>query len=180
MKNWPNFTNNGTVYDLSHLDSKSTIVTREASGDNPEKSVSIFLSYSDHCFTDHYGEDDSWIYTQAKGYKQRYFCRERHQYSFEIDNVLQRMFQENVLLRRTHNDKREQFFHLDGRTLYNDYRLFLEIKKHHNQDHDIWMKVISAYPEKAYASPVGGDPFKIWRVIDAKQKNIDLPKKRRR
>lgn len=175
MSAWPEFNNNGTVYDLSHLHPKTMEITREATDSHPSKDVRIFLSYSDHCFTDHHGEDDSWIYTNAQGYKTRYFCRERYRYSFEIDNILQRVFRDNVYIKRTMNEKKEQFFYLDVNTLFCDFRLFLEIEKHHKQDHDIWMKVVSAHPEKPYANPVGGDYFKVWRVMDARQSNIELP-----
>ena len=103
MSAWPEFNNNGTVYDLSHLHPKTMKITREATDSHPSKDVRIFLSYSDHCFTDHYGEDDSWIYTNAQGYKTRYFCRERYEYSFEIDNILKRVFRDNVYITRTMN-----------------------------------------------------------------------------
>lgn len=181
MNKWPPFENSGTKYDLSHLDARSIIVHREASDEHPEKTVRIFIKYSDHCFTDHHGDDESWVYPYTLGTKERYFSKERHEYSLELPKVILRLFHENLYLKRTFNDRREQFFHLDGKTLFLDYRVFLEINKFKNESHDIWIKVISAYPENNFANSVGGDrSFRIWRIIDARMDEAALPSYGRR
>jgi hypothetical protein len=90
MTKWPAFKIKDDVYDLTHLNSDIITISREATTTFPQRSHSVFLSFNDHCFTEHFNEDDDddWVYHFSKGQVPRYFCKNRYECSKLLPNLL--------------------------------------------------------------------------------------------
>lgn len=179
MTYWQPFKLKNIAYDLSHLDNSRHTHTRAATETHPEKKVSFLLTYTNHCFTDHYGEEGN-LYHTARDGKQRFFCTQRYQLSKNLPDLIKKILTEDPYMKMTFSEHREQFFYLEDKRLEVDYRLFLELSK---LDHtsDVRIKVASAYPPDSYAKSVGYQTsYKLWRVIDARMEGIQLSSKRRR
>lgn len=180
MGAWTAFEVDGQRYDLSHFDNFTFSHTREATGTHPEKTVRFLVSFGHHCFTSHIGDDDSWLYPFVGG-KPRYFCPIRNELSKEIPQILRDIAANNPFMKKTFAQHREQFFYLEKNVNGIDYRLFIEISKANKTFADIRLKIATAYPEEAYAKPVGyTETFNFWRIVDAKLDGTALPTKKRR
>lgn len=180
MGAWQNFEVDGQLYDLSHLDNFNFSHTRHATGAHPAKTTRFLVSFSHHCFTSHIGDKDNWLYPYANG-KPRYFCPKRNELSKQIPQILRDVATNDVYLKKTFIEHREQFYYLERNLDNIDYRLFIEVSKANKPFADIRLKVASAYPEETYAVPVGyTDTFNFWRVVDARLEDKKLPSKRRR
>lgn len=178
---WTNFTRNGVTYDLAHLDAVRFVYTRPASEFAKEKKVRIHLSFSDHCFTDHHGQDDSWIYPNARSNGERYFCETRYKLSKHLPDLIRKILDWNAYLLLTFQRHREQFFYVEDEFLGETYRVFLEVSSPKANYADVRIDVKSAYDEKSWARPVTGSArYRLWRVIDARLAGVPLIKKRRR
>lgn len=167
---WPGFTNAHYLYDLSHLNARVIVVTRAASGEYPARSLRVFMSYSNHCFTNHFadeGQDDTSIYPHAGD--GRYFCKERYQGSLVLPGLVPELIERNIMLGRALKERRETFFYLEEHSMGRDFRIFMKIEKSNHSDSDIRLIVTSCHPEEAWAGSVGVQGrFSIWRVMDAK------------
>lgn len=167
---WPTFTDRLGVYDLSHLNAHVFIATRAASGAYPARSVRIFVSYSNHCFTNHFadeGKDDGSIYLHAGD--GRYFCEDRYKGSLVLPGLIPELIEKNILLGRAVKERRETFFYLEERRMDRDFRIFMKIERSNHPDSDIRLIITSCHPEETWAAPVGAQGrFNIWRVMDAK------------
>lgn len=182
MYSWPAFQHNGKTYSLSHLDSKVITITRAATEKCSEQKLKAFLTYGDHCFTNHHGQGDDWIYRESEGRKERYFCLDRYEYSKALPTLIPSLIADNPYIQRIiTRHRREQFYYLETHLLDVNYRLFLEFSKSNHPDSDIRIKAISAYEEASWAESVGkGDHFKVWSVIDARINGRQLESKSRR
>lgn len=167
---WPGFSAPPAVYDLSHLNAQVITVKRAASGPYPERSLRIFVSYSNHCFTNHFadeGTDDSWIYPHTND--GRYFCRDRYEGSLLLPALLPKLIEANIMLGRTLKKARETFFYLEEQHMGRDFRIFMKIDKSNHPASDVRLIVTSCHPEEDWADPVGVQSwFSVWRIMDAK------------
>ena len=161
------FTHGGKVYRLSHLNHSVIRVTRAATATHPAKTVRFFVTYSNHCFTKHFAEndDESLLYEDSR----RYFCTERYEGSLLLPGLIPILIENNVLLGLTMKERRESFFYLEEHHMGVTYRLFFDISSSSHPASDIRLKVTTAYPEDDWAADVGVQArFTIWRVIDAR------------
>ncbi|MNB83101.1 hypothetical protein D3C76_257160 [compost metagenome] len=178
MNSWPDF----LTYSMRHLDARVIAVHRAATDNYPARSVRVFLSYSNHCFTKHYaeGEDESLLYEDSR----RYFCTERYEGSLLLPELIPQLIQNNILLALTMSGHRESFFYLEEHHMGVLYRLFFDISSSSHPASDIRIKVTTAYPQDNWAAPVGVHArFNIWRIIDARlagEKLATKPQQRRR
>jgi hypothetical protein len=182
MPAWKDFIIGNDTYDLSHLNYTTFDVTRPSTEASPEKQVSFFMAFSDHCFTDHFGPSEDWIYPHSKS-QDRYFCPTRYGYSKHLPTIIPNLINTNPYVGRSFIQHREQFFHIDHYTVGATYRIFFEINQNKSQGAttDLRINIVSAYEPRAGqpAVPQNGS-FKMWQIIDAKMNGIDLPKKKRR
>lgn len=161
------FRHAGRIYTLSHLDGSVISVTRAATTTHPAKTVRFFVSYSNHCFTKHYAEndDETLLYEDSR----RYFCTERYNGSLLLPGLIPILIENNILLGLTMNGHRESFFYLEEQHMGVTYRLFFDISTSNHPASDIRLKVTTAYPEDDWAADVGVHArFNIWRVVDAR------------
>lgn len=168
----------GEEYRLSHLDNKIFIYTRKGNEDVPDKKIKFLFSYSDHCFTDHYGDENH-------SYNSRYFCKKRYALSIELPNLLKQIIVNNSSLLMTFVQHREQFFYVEQNFQDETYRVFLEIHPLKDKESEaiegVRIDVRSAYDEKPHAGAVtGSNHLKIWRIIDARMTGVQLTRKKRR
>ncbi|EGT3580017.1 hypothetical protein GF718_21260 [Citrobacter braakii] len=167
---WPKFSIAGNNYCLSHLDAKVVTVHRPATENYPARSLRVFISYSNHCFTNHYpdeGTDDLYIYPHCDD--GRYFCMDRYEGSLILPQLIPGLIEKNVLLGRTLKERRETFYYLEEHCMGRDFRLFFKIDKSNHHASDIRLLVTSCHPEEDWAEPVGVQGrFTIWRIIDAR------------
>lgn len=167
---WPDFSVDNHHHDLSHLNAKVITVTRAATEQYPARSVRVFLSYSNHCFTNHFADEgtgDEYIYPHAND--GRYFCMDRYEGSLLLPKLIPELIQRNVVIGRQMKERRETFFYLEEHCMGRDFRLYFKIGKSNHQNSDIRILVTSCHPEEAWAQPVGVQArFNIWRVIDSK------------
>lgn len=178
---WTNFSRNGVTYDLAHLDTVKFKYTRPASEHTDAKQICILMSFSEHCFTDHHGEDESWIYSNAKSSGERYFCQKRYGLSKHLPDLIRELLDQNAYVLLTFMRHREQFFYLEDEYRGETYRVFLEVSAPKANYSDIRIDVKSAYDEKPWDKPVSGSVrYRLWRVIDARLEGIPLVRKRRR
>lgn len=185
MAVWKKFTIDQNGYDLSHLDHISFQVQRPATDTHAAKDVSFFLSFSDHCFTDHYGENDDWIYPHARSRETRYFCLNRYEHSKNLPTLIPQIIQNNPYIGKTNLEHREQFFYLEEKILNVDYRIFFEINKNTspNATTDMRINIASAYEPRStleFKSVGTSGHHKMWSVIDAKLSGTPLPDKKKR
>ncbi len=176
---WADFTRSETTYDLTHLNTVKFNYTRPASDTGAQKQLRIHLSFSDHCFTDHFGEDESWIYPYSSS--SRYFCEVRYELSKHLPDLIRSLLDHNAYVLLTLMRHREQFFYLEDEFHGETYRVFLEVSAPRANYADIRIDVKSAYDEKPWAKPVSGSVrYRLWRVIDARLQGVPLERKRRR
>lgn len=163
MSFWPNF----RTYSMRHLDASVISVKRAATETHPAKIVRFFVTYSNHCFTKHFAEndDETLLYEDSR----RYFCTERYAGSLLLPGLIPILIQNNILLGLTMKERRESFFYLEEHHMGVTYRLFFDISSSSHPASDIRLKVTTAYPEDDWAADVGVQArFTIWRVIDAR------------
>lgn len=133
---WPDFSVADNHYDLSHLNPGVITVTRAATEQYPARSVRIFLSYSNHCFTNHFADDgtgDEFLYHHVDD--GRFFCMDRYEGSLLLPGLIPDLIERNVLLGRQLKERRETFFYLEEHRMGRDFRLYFKIDKsnHHCQ-----------------------------------------------
>ena len=170
------FTHGGRVYRLSHLNPSVISVTRAATESYPAKTVRFFVTYSNHCFTKHFAEndDETLLYEDSR----RYFCTERYAGSLLLPGLIPILIENNILLGLTMKERRESFFYLEEHHMGVTYRLFFDISSSNHPASDIRLKVTTAYPEDDWAADVGVHArFNIWRVIDARMNGEKLATK---
>lgn len=178
---WINFERQGVSYDLSHLNSRRFTYCRPSTVLDNEKELVIFLSFSDHCFTDHYAQDDSWLYPHEPSSGRRYFCVTRYNLSLHLPDLILALLESNPYLLMTLMRHREQFFYLEDNFQGETYRVFLEISAPRGDYADLRIDVKSAYNESQWASSVSGSArYKLWRIIDARLQGVSLQRRRRR
>lgn len=161
------FTHDGRVYTLSHLNASVVSITREATDTFPARTVRFFLSYSNHCFTKHFPEldDETLLYEDSR----RYFCTERYEGSLLLPTIIPTLIRNNIMLGLTMNGHRESFFYLEEHQMGVLYRLYFDISLSNHPGSDIRLKVTTAHPQDDWADPVGVTArFTFWRVIDAR------------
>lgn len=177
MHEWPEFTLGEKTYDLTHLNGSVITVPHSGTENHDAKDITIYLSYGDHCFTEHYGEDDS-LYP-AKGYKERFFCQERYNLSKNLPEYIPGLLSGNPYLGRTFLEKKEQFFYVESEYMGVTYRLFLDIDKSNHPDSDIRVKIVSAYEEDHYSEKVKADGwFKFFRIAEARMEDTALAERK--
>ena len=185
MPTWKNFIIGEDKYDLSHLDYQTFTVSKPKTDSAPEKEVSFFMSFSDHCFTDHFGPSDSWIYPHAKSKTDRYFCPIRYGHSKHLPAIIPDIINQNPFVGRTFLEHREQFFHIDLNRLDVTYRIFFEISKNQSPVASTYLRIniLSAYEPRREQEmkpiPRNGS-FKMWHIIDARLSGFKLPNKKQR
>jgi len=165
--NWNDFTHNKISYSFSHLNPRVVSVTRAATNNFPAKTVRFFVSYSNHCFTKHFADndDESLLYEDSE----RYFCRERYEGSLLLPGLIPTLIERNILLALTMFEHRESFFYLEEFHMGVEYRLFFDISISNHPASDIRLKIKSAYPQEPWADAVGSaGHFNFWRVVDAR------------
>lgn len=153
---WPDFSIANHTYTLSHLAAKVITVTRPANDKFPARSIRVFLSYSNHCFTNHFptdGTDDEYLYHHDDD--GRYFCMDRYEGSLLLPDLIPQLIKTNVYLGRALKERRETFYYLEEHCMGRDFRLFFKIDKSNHQNSDIRLLVTSCHPEEKWASPVG-------------------------
>lgn len=177
MHEWPEFTLGEKSYDLTHLNGIVITVPRPSTDNHNAKEIGIYISYGDHCFTDHHGKEDS-LYP-AKGYKDRYFCHERYTLSKTLPEYIPDLLKNNPYLGRTFLERKEQFFYVESEYMGVTYRLFLDIDKSNHPDSDIRVKIVSAYEEGKYSTPVMADGwFKFFRIAEARIEDTALAERK--
>ena len=180
MSTWPPFSAEGKTYDLSHLNGSVVNLTREASGDQPEKVYRAYLTYTEHAFTEHYTNfwpEEVYEYP-SNGRDPRYFDVDRYELSKALPDYVPRLLESNPYLGRTFLKHREQFFYLEEKVLDVDCRLFFEIAHSAHPDSDFRIKVVSSHPQRPGAQPVGvSDWHKFWHVATARIEGRSLPKR---
>jgi hypothetical protein len=169
------------IYSFSHLENKIFNFTRPESGDLEARTTKILLSYSDHCFTDHFGEDDHFY--SKEGVEDRYLCPLRYKLSLGLPDLIKKIVSSNPYIGRTYSKgRREQFFYVEEHYKDETYRMFLEFSPLRNSKNiieGIRIDVKSAYDEKPHASRVSVDKhFRVWRVVDARIEKIKLDRNR--
>lgn len=183
MPVWKSFVIDKQIYDLSHLDYQEFTAKREQTETHPLQEVKFFMSFSDHCFTDHYGENDNWIYRHATSPKDRYFCLNRYHHSKGLPSIIPQMINENPYIGRYYNQTKEQFFHVDQKFHDVTYRIFFDISKNNSPraTTDLRIKILSAYEPRTTQElkpiPSSGY-FKMWKIIDSRLDGIPLKKGR--
>lgn len=178
MHNWPDFEIDGKKYDLSHMRGVNFTYERPATERESSKQIRFYMQYSDHCFTEHYGEH---IYPHYKGYHERYFCPKRYEHSKGIYQLVSKIIHENRYVGHTFNEHRDQFFYIEENYMDVEYRLFLEVSCSNNPKSDIFIKVVSAYePRPGSAQVTGTGWHKFLSVVDARINGIKIERKRRR
>lgn len=100
-------------------------VTRATTETHPAKTVRFFVTYSNHCFTKHYAEndDETLLYEDSR----RYFCTERYAGSLLLPSLIPILIENNILLGLTMKERHESFFYLDEHNMGVTYRLFFDI-----------------------------------------------------
>jgi hypothetical protein len=175
---WPNINISGVEYDLSHLRSREFTYIRPSNQKKSERPIRFFLSFSDHCFTEHYGEH---IYPYSPGDEERFFCEVRYEHSKHIFDLIKKLISENLHIQRTFNSHREQFYYLEEHYQNTEYRLFLELSKSSHPNSDLRIKVVSAYEPRTSSSPVCGQSWhKFLSIVDARINGVSLTNKKRR
>lgn len=178
---WNAFEIDEVQYDLTHLNTSTFNFNRPATETSEEKTVKITLSFSDHCFTDHHGDSDDWIYADAQSQGTRFFCKTRYELSKHLPDLIRSLLESNPYLLLTFLRHREQFFYLEEEFHGESYRVFLEVSAPIASYTDIRIDVKSAYDEKPWAKPVQGSVrYKLWRIIDARLDGVQLQRKRKR
>jgi len=181
MSKHENFKKGSLTFDLSHLDPISVDFIRPATEKNTEKKYKVWVSFSDHCFTDHFAKNDDidWLYKPS--YTERYFCTDRYQHSKGLMGVLHNLALTNPYIGKTFNQHREQYYHLEANILDIDYSVFFEIDKNNNPANDLRIKIVSAYEKAEWSQAVStSSHHKFWSVLDSKVNNTKLKMKRRR
>ncbi|GAA0814313.1 hypothetical protein GCM10009111_11020 [Colwellia asteriadis] len=178
MRIWPSIKIDETDYDLAHLTGKEFSYKRAATQDYPEKTVRFYLEYSNHCFTEHFGDHE---YGHGADHEIRYFCSKRYEHSKGIYDLIKKVISENVFMQLTFNEHREQFYYLEEHYNNTDYRLFIEVSKSNHTNSDIRLKVVSAYEPRPGSDSVGGSGwFRFFKIVDARIDGRKLERKRRR
>ncbi|MEP3591277.1 MAG: hypothetical protein ABJN18_17130 [Marinobacter sp.] len=180
----PPFKIDNQTYDLCHLNNKVFTYTREGKDDIPDKTIKFLFSYSDHCFTDHYG-DENYIYKEPPSKKERYFCKLRYKLSLGLPDLLKGIIKSNPYVLMTFVEHSEQFFYVEQNYQDETYRVFLEISplkdKVSGSIEGVRIDVRSAYDEKSHATTVSGsDYLKIWKIIDARMTGVKLNRKKKK
>lgn len=171
MSNWSPFQVKDRTYNLSHLNGKTITLRRSASGDHEAKDYTAFLTFTDHVFTDHYGDEEM----RYRG--ERFFCTTRYELSLNLPGWLPGLLEQNPYLGRSFTEHREQFFHIEEEYQGVTYRVFIEVSQNPHPGAQLRLKVASAYPERALAPPLGrSGSFKFWRIVESKLSGIALPK----
>jgi hypothetical protein len=177
MRVWPSIEVDGIEYTFEHLKGKEFSYTRPATEKYPAKVTRFYIEYGDHCFTEHYGEVE---YTHGNRTKPRYFCKTRYEHSKNIFELIKKVIGENVFMKRTFNEHREQFFYLEEHYGLIEYRLFLEVSKSNHPNSDVRIKIVSAYEPRPESDPIGGnDWFKFLSIVDSRINGTKLQKRRR-
>lgn len=178
MRIWPNFEVDGIEYNLEHLTGKEFTYIRAATDTNPARNIRFYIEYSNHCFTEHYGEHE---YPHGASHEIRYFCQVRYEHSKNIFSLIRDIISNNIFMQMTFSEHREQFYYLEEHFHGVDYRIFLEISKSHHQNSDVRLKVVSAYEPRAHSQAVGGTGwFRFFSIVDARLNGSKLQRKRRR
>ena len=178
MRFWPNINIDGIEYDLTHLIGKEFSYRRAATQSYPERIVRFYVEYSNHCFTEHFGDHE---YEHGAEHEIRYFCSKRYDHSKGIYDLIKKVISENVFMQLTFNEHREQFYYLEEHYNNTDYRLFIEISKSNHANSDVRLKVVSAYEPRPESASVGGlGWFRFFKIVDARIAGIKIERKRRR
>jgi len=94
---WPPFTYQGATYDLAHLEPFPLLYT--TSTDGVELTRNILVEFTDHCFTDKFGDGDDpdLLYVAREGRKEgSRFCFDRYKLSLTLSGHLKAMVDGNV------------------------------------------------------------------------------------
>jgi hypothetical protein len=144
---------NGTDYDLSHLDSKTVTFAVPAHKNLPARQFTVFLEYSDHCFTEDEkpGHDQALYYAlEHHGGKQfrRMFNLNRWEFSRQLPAIIEGLLDRWVYFTNGQN------FHImnlvDANGLTVQYLIFFQVKP---KDKGLRLVLESAYP---YDPALGG------------------------
>lgn len=169
MHIWGEFQAGETTYNLSHLNGKEIELIQPEKQNFPQNVFPIYLSFGDHCFTKHYG-DDAYIYSEYNG-KTRYFCTERYELSLGLPSYIVNLLNTNPYLKCSFTNKKEKFFYIEENYIDITYRIFMNIDKNNRNNNGLRLKVVSAYREENYAQRVvSNGEFRLFRILSAKLK----------
>lgn len=134
----------GEDYPLEHLHPQKVTITIPAKGKNPERNLSVAISYSIHCFT-HKQEDSEQLSTEetySDSRETRAFDIERWKLSKHLPEIINTLDQ-----RRCLHTGREEFVTVDivenGRTI--EYAVFFTVTKGGKSGCDLNLYVNSAH-----------------------------------
>lgn len=154
---WPRYFFNDTEIDLSHLN--PCTLTCICSGF--PRPLSIGVTYSNHCFTDHFQEgvhDPAWKIMDHR--KERVFCFTRHGLSIQLPAMTQALPSSIVWQVEWGRNFMYRAVLDDG--LGNCYPMFFNIRKGGTRGRDLSLFVESAYPISGAALSVSvKEPAKV-------------------
>ncbi|MFM6592190.1 MAG: heat-shock protein [Dolichospermum sp.] len=148
VKRWRNFTFNGQVYDLSHLDVHRVEYTDETDENNPF-TYRFIVTYSSHCFTEK-SEDltseelELLMYHDLNKKESRPFNFERYHLSRQLPSIIKSLADKTTLVCHAGYKKYASVKVLDSNGIEVDYfvvfTVFRESKK-------LRLHIQSAYPK---------------------------------
>lgn len=161
---WKNLVINGINKDLSHLN--PTVMKVEIS----DKTISLNISYGDHCFTD---EKENGPFISYN----RYWSENRYERSLELPTYLEKNFLKSFAIPYFKKHKIGESYHYMEAF---DYAIFFEITKP-DIENTLNIKIVSAYEIEEWGQgtmPVG-KPYKIrWILSQKLEGNSILNKKK--
>lgn len=158
---WTSYSIAGVFKDLSHLKSKTINIEID------ETSISINISYGDHCFTDE-KEEGPWLF------KKRYWSEKRYMSSFDLPDFIEKNFFSAYAIPYFKGQKNGEGYHYMEKY---DYAIFFEITKP-DIENTLNLKIISAYEVEPWgkAGIPKGKPYKVRWILSQRLRGISILK----
>lgn len=124
---WQPFHHSGVTYDLSHLHPFDLEVVQPASGADPERTYSLFVRFSLHCFSQASkpGDDLSLAYSDNR--ETRTFCHIRYQLSHALPEIVR-----SIHTKRCNHTGQGNFFLIEVLTDTGqqvEYEIYFDVNK---------------------------------------------------
>ena len=121
---WKPYTHHGQVFDLSHLYDFEHTYIQAATAKDSQKQFRVFISFTNHCFTDSYNQDGH-LEPYQSGNSPRYFNAKRWQYSIQLPDMLKGLTRASVYV--VHDNSYFSFKTIDDAGELIEYEVYFDV-----------------------------------------------------